>query len=283
MTLSDKIKSLMQLLSVDPKLAIRILIKRNTRNNWLKRKVITEKIHNINFTFDFSLSNMVKYMYTGSYEIETYLALKKFLKPGDTFIDVGGNIGYITALGAGIVGKSGEVHAFEPIKRYFSLLQNIAKENPDYKIITNNCAISTEEGEATITINSSDNIGNNSMVENSMKENDKGIKETIKTTNLSNYISKNNLTPSLIKIDTEGFELTVLDSLKPYLHSSEKKPVIYCEVTPDAYVHAGKSINDLELILKEISYHAFSMHNLKEKINVTTLDKRIDLVFKPIS
>ena len=63
---------------------------------------------------------MVRYMYTGSYEIETYLALKKFLKPGDTFIDIGGNIGYITALAAGIVGKTGEVHAFEPIKKYFS-------------------------------------------------------------------------------------------------------------------------------------------------------------------
>jgi len=280
MTLLDKIKSLIHLLSVDPKLAIRILIKRNTRSSWLKKKMINEKINSINFTFDFGLSNMVKFMYTGSYEIETYLALKKFLKPGDTFIDVGGNIGYITALGAGIVGKSGEVHSFEPIKKYFNLLQDIANNNPDYKIIVNNCAISLEEGESTITVNSSDNIGNNSMVENSMDNDHKGVKEVIKTVNLTDYITKNNLIPSLIKIDTEGFELTVLDSLKSYIIHSKKKPVIYCEVTPDAYIHTEKTIDDLANFLNEVSYSAFTMNNLKKTINVTNIKNRVDLVFK---
>lgn len=280
MTISDKIRSLYNLLLVDPKLAIRILIKRNTKNTWLAKKAIKEPFKGVIFNFDFSLSPMVKYMYTGSYEIETYLALKKFLNLGDTFIDIGGNIGYITALGAGIVGKTGEVHTFEPIKKYFNLLNNIALDNPNYKIITNNCAISTEEGEATITINSSDNIGNNSMVANSMEDNHKGLEETIKTINITDYLTKNNLTPSLIKIDTEGFELTVLDSLKPYILSSNKKPVIYCEVTPKDYIHSEKSITDLSQFLIEISYSAYTMNDLNKTVDVLSVKDRIDLVFK---
>lgn len=280
MTLSHKIRSLFQLITVDSSLAIRILLKRNTRNSWLNKNVIKEPFKGIVFNFDFNLSPMVKYMYTGSYEIETYLALKKFLKPGDTFIDVGGNIGYITAIGASIVGKSGEVHAFEPIKKYYNLLQNVANDNPAYKIIVNNCAISTEEGESVITINSSDNIGNNSMVSESMKDDDRGIKEVIKTINLTDYLTKNKLTPSLIKIDTEGFELTVLDSLRSYILNSDEKPVIYCEVTPDAYMHTGKTIDNLAEFLQEISYSAFNMNNLNKVVNVRDIDNRIDLVFK---
>lgn len=281
MTILNKIQSLIQLIKIDPLLALRILIKRYTKTYWLKKESIKEPFKGIVFNFDFSLSPMVKYMYTGSYEIETYLALKKFLNPGDTFIDIGGNIGFITALGAGIVGKKGEVHSFEPIKKYFNLLKNIATDNPSYKIYANNCAISNQEGESKIVINSSSNIGNNSMVANSMKESDKGEEEIIKTVNITNYLKYNNLSPKLIKIDTEGYEITVLESLKPFIQNSPLKPVIYCEVTPDAYIHAGKSIHDLVNFLNDVSYNAYTMSNLNKKLNVLDINKRIDLVFKP--
>lgn len=282
MTLTNKIKSLVQLLLVDFSLAIRILVKRYTKNSWLSKKEIKEPFKGVIFNFDFNLSPMVKYMYTGSYEIETYLALKKFLSKGDTFVDVGGNIGYITALGAGIVGKTGQVHSFEPIKKYFSLLNNVAKDNPEYKIVANNYAISENEGTAKITLNNSGNIGNNSMVSNSMKDEEKGIEEEIKTINLTKYLTDNNLNPSLIKIDTEGYELTVLNSLKDFIIKSTNKPVIYCEVTPDAYVHFGKSINDLTNFLSEINYGSYYMNDLNNKLNTSNISKRVDLVFKPL-
>ena len=36
--------------------------------------------------------------------------LKKYLKPGDTFIDAGANIGFYTVLASTLVGQSGRVH-----------------------------------------------------------------------------------------------------------------------------------------------------------------------------
>ena len=36
------------------------------------------------------------------------------IRPGDTFVDVGGNIGMITLLGSRLVGERGRVHTFEP-------------------------------------------------------------------------------------------------------------------------------------------------------------------------
>ena len=64
MTFSDKIKSLIHLISVDSKLAFQILVRRNTRKSWLKKKNIDDKVNGLNFRFDFELSKMVMYMYT---------------------------------------------------------------------------------------------------------------------------------------------------------------------------------------------------------------------------
>lgn len=55
-----------------------------------------------------------RHMYAGSFErLETRI-VRKVLRPGMTFVDVGANIGYYTALGARLVGPTGTVFAFEP-------------------------------------------------------------------------------------------------------------------------------------------------------------------------
>jgi len=53
-------------------------------------------------------------MYAGSFErLETRI-VRNALRPGMTFVDVGANVGYYTALAAHLVGPSGAVFAFEP-------------------------------------------------------------------------------------------------------------------------------------------------------------------------
>jgi FkbM family methyltransferase len=276
-TVKDKINIWLRLLTVAPGKALMIQYRRLTRESWLKKGRIEGEIAGVKFNFDFSISEMIKHMYTGSYEVDTYLALKKYLKKGDTFIDVGANIGYISTLGLGIVKEQGEVHAFEPIKRYFSLLQKIADQNKGHQFHINNAAISTEERTAEIAVNSSDNIGNNSMIMDSIENKEV---ETIQTINLTNYLNLKNLSPSLIKIDTEGYELQVLDSLAEFLIKSEKKPVILCEVTPDLYKMQGKSVQDLQKFLDQVGYEAYYIQNFSQKITVSGVNERVDLIFR---
>lgn len=49
-----------------------------------------------------------------AYEPEVTKALRILLRPGQTFVDIGANIGYFTMLGASLVGDAGRVVAFEP-------------------------------------------------------------------------------------------------------------------------------------------------------------------------
>lgn len=65
----------------------------------------------------------------GSWEpVETDLLLS-VLRPGDTFVDVGANIGWFTILGAHAVGTAGHVHAFEPRADLFDRLKQSVAEN----------------------------------------------------------------------------------------------------------------------------------------------------------
>lgn len=81
-----------------------------------------------------------------TYEPETTFLMRRILREGDIFIDVGANIGYFTAIGAALVGKTGEVHSFEPAPFIFSYLKKLALKNPNYKIVPNQCAAGDKIG-----------------------------------------------------------------------------------------------------------------------------------------
>lgn len=64
-----------------------------------------------------------------SYEPYVESVLRELLKPGDTFLDVGANIGYFTALAAFLVGPEGRVIAFEPLDKNVQLIYATLWEN----------------------------------------------------------------------------------------------------------------------------------------------------------
>lgn len=59
----------------------------------------------------------------GRWEPQESDFLRATLRRGDTFLDVGANIGYLTLLGAAAVGPEGTVLAIEPEPRNVSLLR----------------------------------------------------------------------------------------------------------------------------------------------------------------
>ena len=83
------------------------------------------------FNFNFPIGDDYFYqMYFDFYDIASVEFIKRNLMEGDTFIDVGANVGYLSAIGANLVGETGEVHVFEPIPLYFEALKRLALNNP---------------------------------------------------------------------------------------------------------------------------------------------------------
>jgi len=79
----------------------------------------------VSYEFDFSDTALldsfqhsqpaIKAMLHGSYEPTLRKVMRRHLTPGGVFVDAGANIGYISAVGASLVGPTGHVHSFEPV------------------------------------------------------------------------------------------------------------------------------------------------------------------------
>jgi FkbM family methyltransferase len=78
------------------------------------------------------------------YEPYVEMVLRKLLKTGDTFVDVGANIGYFTALGAFLVGPAGRVCAWEPIDANVQLILATAWRNRFENVVVFPFAASSE-------------------------------------------------------------------------------------------------------------------------------------------
>ncbi|MBN1384714.1 MAG: FkbM family methyltransferase [Elusimicrobia bacterium] len=222
---------------------------------------VRKKINGVLFNFDFNIDPVIKRMYYGIYEVETVRIMRKFLSKGDTFIDVGANIGYISAVALGIVGETGCVHSFEPVPEYYGKLNDIALANKEYKIMTNQYALSDRKGMANINITNISDIGWNTMVPCGFISKET-IRETIEvpTYRLDDYIKEKALDNiSLIKIDTEGFEFPVLKGLSRYFETTGSRPVIICEIAPIAYPLLGYTLGQLSEYMKKYGYHTFDM------------------------
>lgn|SRR6185437_12503243 len=64
-----------------------------------------------------------RWMWIGAYEPRLVGLLKCILKPGMVFLDLGANIGFFSAIAAGLVGNLGHVYAFEPNPSCLPLLR----------------------------------------------------------------------------------------------------------------------------------------------------------------
>ena len=246
----------------------------------IKLNQIQRKLNGITYIFDFENYPRMRDLYLGLYQTKIVSVLLKYLKKGDVFIDVGAHIGYITAIGTGLVGKKGQVHSFEPVPVYFEKLLEFSHLNKNHQIFVNNFALGETEGISNIELNKKVK-GWNTMVRGFMDPND--IENTIKVRikSLNNYIFEKNIEKiSLIKIDVEGFEFPVLKGLTSYFdNNKEKLPPIIVEIAPKAYPILGYKIEDLHIYMKKYSYNALSLDERK-RIDIRDLVNTTDVLFK---
>jgi len=246
----------------------------------LPRSPVQRSLAGVLFEFDFGLDPHVKDLYFGIYEPATVIAMGRQLKNGDTFIDVGANIGYLSALGAGLVGRTGQVHSFEPVPRYYDRLRRMALANREYTIFPNQCALSDTEATANIAVTNLPNIGWNTMVAGFMsREATQEIVE-VQTCRLDTYLDAKGLERiSLIKIDAEGSEFPVLRGLSGYLEKTKHRPPIICEIAPHAYPYLGCTLDELVDYMSRWNYRALSLVDPCLAVDIRTLRVTTDVLF----
>jgi FkbM family methyltransferase len=262
------------------------------RYKWLYHKTkyfvapqgtVIKEINGVKFPCDFSLGKRMKSIYVDSYQFEVTSIMKKILKPGGIFIDVGANIGYISAVGAALVGKTGQVHSFEPVSSYFDYAKNFAELNPEYPITVNNYALGEKNDLCRMA--KSVSIGGSSIVPGFVtKENTMGTLENVKVKRLDEYIGEKRLYHvSLIKIDTEGFELPVLLGASGLFEERARKgdlPVVIAEITPCAFELMDRELGELDEFMSGYGYKSYDICGICP-VNIKKLtEHHADVLFR---
>lgn len=240
------------------------------------------EIRGIKMIFDFSLGKIAKNMYFDSYEFEIVQLLKKYLKPGGVFIDIGANTGYFSGLALGLVTRTGEVHSFEPVPRYYNYICETAELNPDYNLYANNCALGDASGQTEFFVNRI-NVGGSSLLADCISEEEMGETISVEIKRLDDYLREKHTTPvSLIKIDTQGWELPVLEGMTGFLKAHpDNLPPIIVEVTPSAFDMLGRDVKDMESLMAGLGYETYCIcgeHRTDLK-KITRSDQ--DVLFMP--
>ncbi|MCA9051195.1 MAG: FkbM family methyltransferase, partial [Planctomycetaceae bacterium] len=144
---------------------------------------------------------------TGQWDPIVEHVLRSCLKRGDTFLDVGANIGYFSLLASQLIGDEGWVVSFEPSARALSKLTRHLCLNQCDNVTVCSQAMGQSSGTAVLNWAPSSNIGGSTL---NRARPSQGYSERVAVRALDDVCREMDLVPSVIKLDVEGFELFAL-------------------------------------------------------------------------
>jgi FkbM family methyltransferase len=169
------------------------------------------------------------------------VVLRSLLAPGQTAIDVGANLGFVTTMLASIVGANGRVLSFEPSPVVFQkLLKTIAANDLD-QVIPLNYACGAKPTVARLN-EVGDSSGNASILGEGRDA------AEIRVQPLDDAPEAWVAPVALLKIDTEGYEPEVLLGAAQLIE--QHRPIIYLEMGGD---YVASTLRSVEL-LSEAGY-----------------------------
>lgn len=181
----------------------------------------------------------------------------RYVQTGMTCIDVGAHVGIYTMLFSELVETNGQVHSFEPTPWTYALLKTNTQQLANVHI--NNNAIAEKERTLTFADYGPGYGAYNSAHAQGAPALSKQPNMTeVGSVSLYSYCREKNVTPDMIKIDSEGFEYEVLCGARQLLSDKTRpRPLITIEVANgDDW---ADNRNDSFSFLKENDYALYAI------------------------
>jgi FkbM family methyltransferase len=186
--------------------------------------------------------------------------IRRALRAGDTFVDVGANIGYFSLLASKIVGERGQVFSVEASPTIHRKLQRNISLNKCRNVRVFNIAASDEEGSLSIYLGNDDNLGATTTVASVAVKSAQKLEAVVPAKPLPAIIGAENLLRArLIKIDVEGAELSVLRGIGQLLGKFGDDT----EWVVEAWADGGQGSDTAELLasFRKAGYKLFELPN----------------------
>lgn len=214
-------------------------------------------LHNIRFPDAIQRS----IFYFGVWEPAITAFVKGSLSPGDTFVDIGANVGYYACLASKLVGPSGQVHAIEASPIIFRQLNDNLDLNAASNVRTYNAAVLDRR--TTVGVYQPRgwewNTGATSVVRHSAGMH---VEAHVDALPLDKIVKPHDLFGArLIKIDVEGAEWFVVQGLKELLRRFSPETEWLIEITPTDVTENGGSVAELIGVFASAGYQMYTIEN----------------------
>ncbi|MGH0030063.1 MAG: FkbM family methyltransferase [Myxococcota bacterium] len=186
---------------------------------------------------------------------ETQMILAS-LRPGDTFVDVGANVGYYTLLAAQSVGPEGRVVAFEPDPESADLLERNVRLNGFDHVVIERKAVSNAPGSIRLYL-APENKGDHRIY-------DDGERESIEVeaVTLDDYFAEpggGHRRVDFVKVDVQGADLAVLEGMSELIEANDGL-LLSIEYWPFGLQGFGDEAKDM---LDRLVAHDFRLFDLR--------------------
>lgn len=185
-----------------------------------------------------------RFVYFGGLpDYEEMMFMRRYLRPGDGFIDGGANEGMFTLLAAQLVGGAGEVHAFEAIPTYVSRLNENVTLNALSQVTVHEAAIGDRAGEVVFALR-----GTGSRIHT---VEDDAHTVTVRMVRLDDELPAHAW--AMGKLDLEGAEPLALAGAE--LLTEAAQPAVWMlELVDHMLDRFGSSVSDVRMWLTEHGY-----------------------------
>lgn len=150
-----------------------------------------------------------KLYWTGTWEYEVTSRLVELVRADTVCYDVGGHRGFM----AGVMARNGarRVYCFEPNPLNGSKIQELARLNPDLKIVTMPYAVGSQDGVARFALMPESSMGK--LATSSFQVDAERVSEIeVDVRSLDSLVLRGEVDPpALVKLDVEGAELAALE------------------------------------------------------------------------
>jgi FkbM family methyltransferase len=175
--------------------------------------------------------------------------LKKLLRPGEVFIDIGANVGSHSIVLARYLGEPSIVHAFEPHPRTFAYLQANVELNQMSNIKIYNVALGEVEG--TVEFSDFAIIDDQNRVLSGQDERKHTISVPLKRLDSFGFYQE---PIGTIKLDVEGYELFVLRGAERTLAAAQ---FLYFEASREHYARYDYTPEEVACFLSDSGWRIF--------------------------
>lgn len=169
--------------------------------------------------------------------------IRLLLRPGDTYIDVGANVGQLALEASSCVGIHGKVYAFEPHPQTIRYLQDNIELNRVTNVVAAHVAVGRRPGWCMISDGPSDDqnrVGNIGISVLQIRLDEVFHHQTVR----------------LLKIDVEGYEEHVLQGCEQLLKNTD---FVYFESCEEHARRYGSTCHDTIALLERNGFSTFQL------------------------